>query len=298
MVLQHTKVTQAHVSFKITRYYNYTITNGTSCLVDGAKRDTLVWPGDMFISGPSIAYSTYNMDAVRNSMESLLLLQASDGLLPYVGVPFFSIINAVSFTYHLHNLIGMYNYYHYTADEAWISQYWGQFKAGVDWSLSNVDSTGLMNVTASADWLRSGMGGHNIEANAILYYVLNLAIELAGVLGDSGAVTEYKDAAATLKTAANNILWDESLGFYIDNETTTMAPQDGNSFAGIPTSLSPEFRLSARLISINSSRRPDPDFGAGHHHLEQFEGEVGNLRCSSSRVCLYASDDLSLCRWI
>lgn len=186
----------------------------------------------MFTSGPSIAYSTYNMDAVKNSMESLLLLQTADGLLPYVGVPFVSIINAVSFTYHLHNLIGMYNYYHYTGDEVWIAQYWGQFKAGVAWSLSNVDATGLMNVTASADWLRSGMGGHNIEANAILYYVLNLGIQLAAVLDDNDAAAQYQDAAATLKAAANEILWRESLGFYVDNETTMMAPQDGNSFAG------------------------------------------------------------------
>lgn len=124
--------------------------------MDGAKRDTLVWPGDMFISGPSVAYSTYNMDAIKNSMESLLLLQSAEGLLPYVGVPFFTIIDSVSFTYHLHNLIGMYNYYIYTNDEAWITQYWSQFQRGIEWSLSNVDSTGLMYVTASADWLRSG----------------------------------------------------------------------------------------------------------------------------------------------
>lgn len=215
------------------RYYNYTITNGTSCIVDGAKRDALVWPGDMFTSGPSIAYSTYSMDAIKNSMEALLVLQRADGLLPYVGVPFLDIINTISFTYHLHNLIGMYNYYHYTGDEAWITQYWGQFKAGVAWSLSNVDSTGLMHVTSTSDWLRSGMGGHNIEANAILYYVLGLGVELAGALDDSDAAAQYEDAAATLKAAANELLWRESLGLYVDNETTTMAPQDGNGFAGM-----------------------------------------------------------------
>lgn len=279
------------------RYYNYTITNGTSCLVDGAKRDTLVWPGDMFTSGPSIAYSTYNMDAIKNSMESLLLLQLSNGLLPYVGVPFFSIINAVSFTYHLHNLIGMYNYYHYTGDEAWISQYWDQFKLGVDWSLSNIDSTGLMDVTASADWLRSGMGGHNIEANAILYYVLNLGVELAGVLDDGDAATQYEEAAATLKVAANEILWSDSLGFYVDNETTTMAPQDGNSFAGMPL-FSLTFLFIATLIVVNSPGQPDTEFVARLYHFQQPESEMGNLRCPCTRVCLDASDHFTFCRWI
>lgn len=222
----------------------------------------------MFTSGPSIAYSTYNMDAVKNSMESLLLLQLSNGLLPYVGVPFFSIINAVSFTYHLHNLIGMYNYYHYTGDEAWISQYWGQFKLGVDWSLSNVDSTGLMDVTASADWLRSGMGGHNIEANAILYYVLNLGIQLAGVLNDTGAAAQYEGAAATLKAAANEILWSDSLGFYVDNETTTMAPQDGNSFAGMPLPCL-IFVSIATLILVNSPSQSDIESDTRLYYFQQ-----------------------------
>lgn len=197
----------------------------------------------MFVSGPSIAYSTGNMDAVKNSMESLMLLQTAEGILPYVGVPFFSIIDAVSFTYHLHNLIGLYTYYIYTGDEAWISSYWDQFKRGVDWSLSNVDQTGLMNVTASADWLRSGMGGHNIEANAILYYVLGLSVQLADVLNDSAAAAKYTSAAASLKSAANSLLWREELGFYVDNETTTMAPQDGNSFAG-------KFERNLALIAL------------------------------------------------
>lgn len=188
-------------------YYNYTITNGSSCLVDGAKRDTLVWPGDIFISGPSVAYSTYAMDAIKNSVESLFLLQTPEGILPYVGVPFVDIINQTSFTYHLHNLIGVYNYYWFTGDQAWLQSYWDQFKRGLAWSLSNVDSSGLMNVTAGADWLRAGMGGHNIEANAILYYTINLGIELAGVLGDDATVSSYQTAAAGIKEAANNLLW-------------------------------------------------------------------------------------------
>lgn len=187
----------------------------------------------MFVSGPSVAYSTSNMDAIKNSIESLLLLQTAEGLLPYVGIPFIYLINQTSFTYHLHNLIGMYTYYIYTGDEAWIAQYWDQFKLGLSWSLSNIDESGLMNVTSSADWLRSGMGGHNIEANAILYYVLKLGIELAGVVNDNTAAENYTLSAANVKAAANALLWDENLGFYTDNETTTMAPQDGNSFAGM-----------------------------------------------------------------
>lgn len=186
----------------------------------------------VFVSGASIAYSTGDLDAVKNSIESLMVLQTAEGILPYVGVPFYTIINAVSFTYHLHTLVGIHTYYIYTGDEAWLSSYWDQYKRGVQWSLSNIDGSGLMNVTSSADWLRLGMSGHNLEANAILYYVLGLSIQLAEVLSDTEAAANYTAAAASLKEAANSLLWREDLGFYVDNETTTVAPQDGNSFAG------------------------------------------------------------------
>ncbi|CAN8102185.1 unnamed protein product [Discula destructiva] len=214
-----------------TWYYNYTITNGTSCLVDGAKRDTLVWPGDIFISGASVAYSTYNMDAIKNSIESLMVLQTPEGILPYVGVPFFTLVNAISFTYHLHTLIGLHTYYIYTGDEAWISSYWDQFKLGLQWSISNIDESGLMNVTSGADWFRAGMQGHNIEANAILYYVLGLGVEIAQVLNDTAAAENYTATAASVKAAANSLLYKADLGFYVDNEASTLTPQDGNSFA-------------------------------------------------------------------
>lgn len=174
------------------------------------------------------------MDAIRNAIESLLVLQTAEGILPYAGNPFFTIRNGtLSYTYHLHSLIGIYTYYFYTGDQDWLSRYWDQYKLGLGWSLSKIDDSGLYNLTNSADWCRSGIGGHNIEANAILYYVLNAGIRLAGVLGDSAAAETYTASAASIKEAANRLLWDESLGYYTDNDTTKLPPQDGNSFAGM-----------------------------------------------------------------
>jgi hypothetical protein len=138
-------------------YFNYTISNGTSVLTDGAKRDRLVWPGDMAISIPTVFVSTNDMQTIRNSLDSLYVLQMSDGMLPYAGVP---VPSTTSWTYHLHNLIGAYDYYTYTGDMDYLSTIWDQWKLGVQWSLSSIDSSGLMEVGSSADWLRSGMGGH------------------------------------------------------------------------------------------------------------------------------------------
>lgn len=48
-------------------------------------------------------------------------------------------------------------------DLAWLSSKWEQYKFAVEFVTSKIDDSGMMNVTQAADWLRAGMGGHNIE---------------------------------------------------------------------------------------------------------------------------------------
>ncbi|KAF2099876.1 alpha-L-rhamnosidase [Rhizodiscina lignyota] len=216
-----------------TWYYNYTITNGTSALVDGAKRDTLVWPGDMAIAVPSTVVSTYDMITVRNDLDSLFALQnTTTGRLPYAGRGF--PVDQQSWTYHMYSLLGAANYFIYTGDSQWLSSMWNKYKFGLNFTLNKIDDSGMMYVdpkVASADWLRAGMGAHNIEANAILYHTINLSIQLATALNDTAPIPSWQKYANGIKTAANNRLWNETMGMYHDNDTSSLAPQDGNSWA-------------------------------------------------------------------
>lgn len=152
-----------------TWWSNYTITNGSSTITDGAKRDRLVWPGDMSIALESIAVSTGDLYSIQMGLESLLVLQKPDGQLPYAGRPFYDI---VSYTYHLHSLIGMSYLYRFSGDRRWMSSHWDQYVRGLQWALSSVDSTGLANITASSDWLRFGMGGHVGSQSWLLSHVI------------------------------------------------------------------------------------------------------------------------------
>ena len=105
--------------------------------------------------------STYDIVTIRNALDSLLLLQnTTTGQLPYAGTPFNEQLGAFSFTYHLYSLIDIADYYQYTGNPSYLQATWDQFKFGLSWSLSQIDSSGLANVTSSADWLRFGMGGH------------------------------------------------------------------------------------------------------------------------------------------
>lgn len=85
------------------------------------------------------------------------------------------------------------------------------------------------------DWLRFGMGGHNIEANSILYYNLVQGIALADHLNDTSEfVQTWPLIAEKIKLSTNEALWDPEHNLYRDNDTqplTNLYPQDGNAWA-------------------------------------------------------------------
>ncbi|KAF2452898.1 bacterial alpha-L-rhamnosidase domain-containing protein [Lineolata rhizophorae] len=213
-----------------TWYNNGTIANGTSALVDGAKRDRLIFSADTFIALPSIVSSTYDLFTVRNSLDSLFARQdRSTGQLPYVGAPYPWVYST---TYHLYTLVCLADYYLFSGDAEYFASLWPQFKLALDFSLRAIDSTGLISVDSPHDWLRFGMGGHNIEANAMLYYVLCRSIAVARLRNDTAApIIAWKQKGDRIKSAANAYLWDPPTGLYRDNMSTTLAPQDGNAWA-------------------------------------------------------------------
>src|SRR4051794_250698 len=58
---------------------------GSTVLVDGAKRDRTVWPGDLGISVPTDYASLGDMVTIKNSLQTLYNHQNAAGALPYPG---------------------------------------------------------------------------------------------------------------------------------------------------------------------------------------------------------------------
>ncbi|KAG9690403.1 bacterial alpha-L-rhamnosidase domain-containing protein, partial [Aureobasidium melanogenum] len=217
---------------------NSTLTNGSSAFTDGSKRDKLIWPGDFAISVPGVFLSTDDAITVKLSLQQLFASQnTTTGALPWFAQPVYvfpenSFIDfgkiVFSFNYHLFTLLGLHNYWIYTGDDEYLQNNWNRFKLGLNYSLSFVDETGLANVTSPFDWLRVGMGGHNIEANSILKHTLDVAVALAYAVNDTSHIASWSNASTAIASAANTILWDSTASLYKDNETTTLHPQDGN----------------------------------------------------------------------
>jgi len=137
-----------------TWYNNFTIANGSAVLTDGAKRDRLIWPGDMAIAVPAIVASYYDIQSIEDSLNSLYSLQnETTGQLPYAGIPFTE-RGLQSDTYHLYSLIGLADHFLYTGSLDYVEGKWDQFVAGLNYSLSTIDDSRLANISYSNDWLR------------------------------------------------------------------------------------------------------------------------------------------------
>ncbi|EIM84461.1 glycoside hydrolase family 78 protein [Stereum hirsutum FP-91666 SS1] len=198
-------------------------------IVDGAKRDRAVWPGDMGIAVPTQFVSTNDLLPTKNALSTMFAAQdPSTGALPESGPP---LSQTGSDTYHMWTLIGAHNYYTYSGDLDWLQTIWTNYTKAVAFLEGKVDSSGLMNITGLRDWARKGGGGHNAEGNALLYKTLVNSADLAKTLNSSDLASSWSSNATALKSTFNSVFWVDSLGMYRDNSSTTLCPQDANSMA-------------------------------------------------------------------
>jgi hypothetical protein len=182
-------------------------------------------PGDMGVSSAVAFATTGDIESAKQSLNTLYNHQnPTTGMMPYVGPEVFCLQpegtscggragSWNSDTYHLWALAGTANVYTYSAPaegREWLRTVWKGVKRAVAASLAKVGSNGLMVVTARADWQRSGQGGENVAANAVLCHVVRAAATMAAAMNDTAAAASYGAAAASLATAINSpLLWDE-----------------------------------------------------------------------------------------
>jgi hypothetical protein len=223
--------------------------SGSTILVDGAKRDRMIWPGDLGISALTDYLSLGDTDSVRNDLDALFAYQDPSGCFPYSGPE--ANLGPVSDTYHLWTLDAAIDYYFYTADRNWLLAHWGQIQSGIRFSTSKIDSNGLLSVTLLPDWGGQTPGGEEMGANALLYHVLQGAASVASQVGDAALETQYGAAASSLRAAIQSHFWNGAAGMYAEVPGSTLYPQDGNSLAlwfGIPDAAE-QMEIAANLRS-------------------------------------------------
>jgi hypothetical protein len=262
---------------------------GRSVLVDGAKRDRTVWPGDYGIAVPTVLASIGDMASIRNGLTTLYGRQDMAGATPYAG-PEVNFPGEASDTYQLWTLVATADYYLYSADQHWLHSIWPRYQSAVRYCLLKLDPRGLMFVTGQSDWAPSS-AGETVEANALLYEVLRTGAQLARAEDAHAMAAQYTRKAAQLKAAVNQLLWDPAKGAYHDNGHTSSAtstplyPQDGNSLAvwfGLTNSRSQAARVLLYLKS-NWNR-----YGAT---APEWNGDISPFPGSMEVYARFAADD-------
>ncbi|VDB84465.1 unnamed protein product [Peniophora sp. CBMAI 1063] len=198
-------------------------------IVDGAKRDRAVWPGDMGIAVPTQFVSTNDLLPTKNALNTMFAAQnPTTGALPESGPP---LSQLGSDTYHMWSMIGVMNAFLYDGDINFLENLWSNYTFAMAYMQSKVDSSGLVNITGLRDWARQGGGGHNAEGNALYYKVLVNSATLATWLNKTDQAEAWAQNATIFKQTFNDAFWLEDIGMYRDNTSTTLAPQDANSMA-------------------------------------------------------------------
>ncbi|KAL2014785.1 hypothetical protein VTN00DRAFT_2310 [Thermoascus crustaceus] len=225
--------TGRRVPFETTGWANDGILGpGETIIVDGAKRDRAVWPGDMGVAVPSASVSTGDLESVKNALQVMYDYQdETTGAFDESGPP---LSQKGSDTYHMWTMIGTYNYVLFTNNTEFLLRNWNGYRKAMDFIYGKVDSdSGLLNVTGIRDWARWQQGFNNSEAQMILYHTLKTGADLATWAGDTtGLTTTWTSRAEDLKKAINAECFDPAYGAFKDNATSTsLHPQDANSLA-------------------------------------------------------------------
>ncbi|OOF97091.1 glycoside hydrolase family 78 protein [Aspergillus carbonarius ITEM 5010] len=110
---------------------NATLGYGDTIIVDGAKRDRAVWPGDMGIAVPSAFVSLGNLESVRNALQIMYDTQNnSTGAFDESGPP---LSQKDSDTYHMWTMVGTYNYMLFTNDSDFLETNWAGYQRAMDY---------------------------------------------------------------------------------------------------------------------------------------------------------------------
>lgn len=262
-------------------------------IFDGAKRDRIVWQGDLAVQAPVTYLSTDDIGAVDNSLTSLAAQQLPDGYVPaesLVGQHNRDEMRTYGeyVTWFVNN---EYEHWLYTGDRGYLADNWAALQKATAWleSVRKQDDQGLIAFGGVGSCGHYGYSdcGHETYVNALYVRNLHQMAELAGVLGDNSDQATYANRAKAVAQAINDQLWDASVGAYrLSREIPDAYPQDANATAvltGVASSQQAT-RALAYLRKNNwstygsltvSPATPNPSIGPSYEPLPSgFEAEA------------------------
>lgn len=224
--------------------------NEVPSILDGAKRDRLVWSGDLDTAGPTMSYTVGNNDYLKGSLRLFATRQHTSGFIEGVVPATYPVINATgltgetgwySATYSMYFVLGLYDHLMYSGDRAFSSSMWSAVQRQLAWNATRLDSRGLF-ITRNgdgADWdfYDAEKVGAITAYNVIYYRSLMAAATIGDAIGQTSAAVAYRMQADSLRNAINTYMYDGARGVFKVSDSVSVIAQDANALAvlaGIP----------------------------------------------------------------
>ena len=177
--------------------------NTREFFIDGIKRDRWIWSGDAYQSYLMNYYLFFDEAAVRRT---LYALRGKD--------PVSSHINTIM-DYTFYWFLGIYDYYTYTGDKAFLQQLYPRMQSLMEYCLNRRNKDGLME-GLSGDWVfidwadgLSKKGEVSFEQMLLCRSLESMAI-CAEIANDASGAAKYKQLSVDLKQKLFTYYWNES----------------------------------------------------------------------------------------
>lgn len=183
--------------------------NTREFMLDGIKRDRWVWSGDAVQSYLMNYYSFFDLGVVQRTT---LALRGKDPIATHLNL---------IMDYSFYWFIGLYDYYLYTGDQAFIAQNYKKMVSFLEFCLNRRNADGLME-RKSGDWVFVDWGDMDNEGEVcfeqlLLCRSLEIMTRFARLVGVTADVTRFEGLFGTLKEQIITLFWDNEQGGLVHN---------------------------------------------------------------------------------
>ncbi|ANE45336.1 hypothetical protein SY83_02185 [Paenibacillus swuensis] len=197
-----------------------TVMNSQDHLEDCPWREKALWVADAVVMGKVIYHMYGDTKLLRKCLLQGARIQQEEGWIPGTGPETNKMLLP---DFNGHWLIGVYEYYMYTQDRAFLEQIWTNLVRVVEWFDAQADDTGLFANAARPgffcfiDWTEHLDRRDKVTAISCIYYkALQCMVPLAEALGLTDYSEELRIKAEALQLAIRTNLWIEEKGAYAD----------------------------------------------------------------------------------
>jgi hypothetical protein len=212
-----------------------TVGAGPRALIDGGRRDRLIWTADLWLGALVDFVARAGQSVTGDSLDYLAAHRRPNGALP-ASSPVGSVgLNAFRFLeYNPFWILSVWDQYLYTGDAAKLAERYPVVQQNLAYLASQTqDGLLVLNDANNGSWCwtldRQGKGAF---VNTLYYDALRKSADMARALGRAGDAADYDALAAATAAAIDALLWDDARGAYVESDLDRAhVPLDANALA-------------------------------------------------------------------